>query len=419
MDRRLFMSQLGLAMTSCAIPLHRDQPRDFLPSQILSSKTPVALAMWDYSWLLRRYPGGGFEDWDRALDDLISRGYNAIRIDCFPQFIGADDLGAIHSEIHLPVKGKRRALWGNEYSVDITPLESLITFLHKCAERKVAIVLASWFLGHGTSIHQEFSGAEGLIRAWDQTLSLIQSHDLLQDVLYVDLLNEYPLWHGYQWLHDQLNAISPIDDTHFDFLNKSKTKRYTDDQILYYNCFLNTVLRSLKTKWPSTRFMASQTNTLNTPWSDQDTSLFDVLDIHLWMVYHQSFSEHSSYFSAIHSGRDKRLQLDAYKKMLDYWRRNKTDMTKWLSQGVADRKSLADDLDVPVGCTEGWGSVMWPYDQHLDWTFIKESGLAGAELGAKHGYAFNCSSNFTHPHFTSLWNDIDWHREVTRIIRKL
>jgi hypothetical protein len=28
----------------------------------------LAIAMWNFSWLERRWPGAGYEDWDRALD---------------------------------------------------------------------------------------------------------------------------------------------------------------------------------------------------------------------------------------------------------------------------------------------------------------------------------------------------------------
>jgi hypothetical protein len=40
-------------------------------------KKPVAIAMWDFSWLLRHDPGCEFADWDETLDGLVKRGYNA------------------------------------------------------------------------------------------------------------------------------------------------------------------------------------------------------------------------------------------------------------------------------------------------------------------------------------------------------
>jgi hypothetical protein len=45
---------------------------------------PIAIAMWDFSWLERRWPGAGYENWSVALDELVERGYDAVRIDAYP-----------------------------------------------------------------------------------------------------------------------------------------------------------------------------------------------------------------------------------------------------------------------------------------------------------------------------------------------
>ena len=50
---------------------------------------PLAITMWDFSWLERRWPGAGYEDWDQALDELKERGYDAVRIDAYPHLIAA------------------------------------------------------------------------------------------------------------------------------------------------------------------------------------------------------------------------------------------------------------------------------------------------------------------------------------------
>lgn len=46
--------------------------------------------MWDFSWLERRWPGAGYENWDTALDELRERGYDAVRIDAYPHLVAAD-----------------------------------------------------------------------------------------------------------------------------------------------------------------------------------------------------------------------------------------------------------------------------------------------------------------------------------------
>ena len=51
---------------------------------------PLAMTMWDFSWLERRWPGAGYEDWDQALDELKLRGYDAVRIDAYPHLVAVD-----------------------------------------------------------------------------------------------------------------------------------------------------------------------------------------------------------------------------------------------------------------------------------------------------------------------------------------
>ena len=36
---------------------------------------PVAIAMWDFSWILRHHRYGEFENWDNILEGLEERGY--------------------------------------------------------------------------------------------------------------------------------------------------------------------------------------------------------------------------------------------------------------------------------------------------------------------------------------------------------
>jgi hypothetical protein len=54
---------------------------------LLKTEKALAIAMWDFSWLERRWSGAGYEDWDRALDELAERGYNAVRVDAYPHLL--------------------------------------------------------------------------------------------------------------------------------------------------------------------------------------------------------------------------------------------------------------------------------------------------------------------------------------------
>lgn len=410
------MYQLGAGVISSMLPISNLQAPRYTDS--LSPESPKAIAMWDFSWLLRRYRGGGFEHWDKVLDELVERGYNALRIDCFPQFIGLNDEAIVQEEYFLPKKNWHPSLWGNEFSVTIRPQESLINFLQKCRQRNISYVLASWFYGHGTNRNRSFSGSSGLVRSWNKVLELVRDNHLMDHLLYVDVLNEYPLWHGYHWLTSQLDQLNDTRNLATDFLNEEGQNRFNTDQILFYNTFLSTVIRELKSHWPNIRFTASQTNTLNTPWQHLDIKEMEVLDIHHWMIYNQPFSRYTGYFDHIHRMKNDTKFATTQQRISDYWNEHNEELSAWLEEGIRSRKDWARDKNIPLGNTEGWGAVMWMNHPALSWNFIKESAEQAVHLGVKYGYSFNCTSNFTHPHF-ELWQDIDWHREMTNIIRKI
>ena len=390
-----------------------------LNSNKATSDKALAINMWDYTWLLRTHNGGGFEDWEKALDELMSRGYNALRIDCFPQFVAKNDIGITNEVYNIP-RNKSRALWGNKEAVSINPKEALLKFLELCEHRQIKIVLSSWFASHGTSRNLEFKGKEGLIRAWNETLIFLEENDALKNIYYVDILNEYPLWHGYNWLKQELkNLENPYkaQNKRWDFLNLSGEKHFSDRQISYYNDFIKSVVGALKKAWPSLLFTASQTNTLNVPWNELDISSFDVLDIHLWFIYNKKFSAYTGYFDNIHTLGKQKLVESSLSKIQEYWKINKLELSDWLDEQVRLRAEHSKKFNLPFGNTEGWGAVMWEENRSFKWDFIKEAGIIGAKIGKKYGYSFNCSSNFNHPHFKSLWDDISWHKEVTSIIK--
>ena len=69
---------------------HPSDPLPISARASLSLDRPCAITMWDFSWLERRWPGAGYEDWDRALDELAERGYDAVRIDAYPHLHAID-----------------------------------------------------------------------------------------------------------------------------------------------------------------------------------------------------------------------------------------------------------------------------------------------------------------------------------------
>ena len=88
MERRDFIrNTAGLAAAGSILPVMGSPELNASPNTEKIIKKPRAITMWDFSWLERRWPGAGYEDWDLALDELVERGYNAVRIDVYPHLI--------------------------------------------------------------------------------------------------------------------------------------------------------------------------------------------------------------------------------------------------------------------------------------------------------------------------------------------
>lgn len=98
------------------------------------------------------------------------------------------------------------------------------------------------------------------------------------------------------------------------------------------------------------------------------------------------------------------------------WEKNKSACLEWLDERMTLVEETGRRYGIPVGNTEGWGSVFWLEHPMLSWDFVKEAGLKAAELGAKHGYLFNCQSNFCEPQYLRLWRDVEYHQQVTALI---
>ena len=101
---------------------------------------PLAITMWDFSWLERRWPGAGYEDWDLALKELKERGYDAVRIDAYPHLIQA---GATRTWELLPHWWFQD--WGAASRCRVRVQPNLNEFIRRCAAHGICVGLSSWF----------------------------------------------------------------------------------------------------------------------------------------------------------------------------------------------------------------------------------------------------------------------------------
>ncbi len=399
-------------------------------------KNPMAITMWDSSWIRRCYKGGGFEDWDKALDELVERGYNAIRIDVFPHLVAKGVDGKLEENFISSPTGHNAwygfSFWGNQWTITMNPRKALVEFIKKCEKRNIYLGISTWFKPTNEGRNASVEGLNEFVRVWDETLLFLEDNDCLNNVAYIDLLNEYPNGHGFWWLHEMLSTMRQP---------KEVGKVYNSQQRKFYRDFMDDAIIALKKRWGNLSFATSKLLYQAGPHDmDRDYSNFDFLDFHIWHSDCNFVNEDTGYFDLMfcHGMPEKLFSTqatndygpktvitlpsdihyaDCHQKMLKKWEENKEQFKLWLEDRIADVAEIGKKYDIPIGNTEGWGPVNWFDHPSLDWTLIKECGELGAKLGSKYNYKFNCTSNMCEPQFLGMWEEIEWHQRMTKIIK--
>jgi len=377
----------------------------------------LAIAMWDFSWILRHHPYGEFENWEQVISGLAERGYNAIRMDAMPHFVVSTHEGKIIDEFRSVKEDWKPCLWGNDYTMSFRPREALLEFLPICKKYGIKVGLATWFAPHNTGRTDIFNEEGGLLRAWTETLSLLKENNLLDNIIYVDLLNEYPNNHGFDWLKQELNKRSDIQkfklnnpEAHMPVLNATKGNAL---QVAFHNQFMKDTIRALEVKFPELELFTSYDS--GVPLEDIDLTEQAALDYHVWF-------QHTGKIRNIMeiASRDQTQDLSLLNRQLyAYWKDNKPWLVNWIEDRIDAIAAKAKQNNLVCGNTEGWGPIGWYDHPELDWRWTKESADICVDLARKHdNYKFICTSNFTHPQFKGIWDDVAWHRQITDRIKR-
>ncbi len=358
--------------------------------------SPIAITMWEFSWIERQWPGAGYENWDLALDELAERGYNAIRIDAFPHLFFTNP----EKEYMLEPLWNAQE-WGSPGPVKIKVFPALNQFIAKCAQRNIKIGLSSWFRQDTDDVRMQLDTPAKLGTAWLKVLDSMHADGLLDTIVYVDLCNE---WTGPQWcpffVNDPPQATWGGWDT-----QKSRT-------------WMEQAISVLRSKYPDIPYTFSFTGEVSVnDWNRADLSMFDLLELHIWMTssYKGEFYKTIGYrYDKFSDEGYKNMQLYAEKLYIekrDYWhyglKRQITNAAEW---------SLKSGL--PLGTTECWGVVDYKDWPLLSWDWVKELCSLGVYEACKTGrWLMISTSNFCGPQFTGMWRDIGWHRKLTSAIK--
>lgn len=346
---------------------------------------PLAITMWDFSWLERRWPGAGYEDWDRVLDELKARGYDAVRIDAYPHLVAADP--EREWEL-LPCWNQQD--WGSPALNRVRVEPALTTFVRKCADRGLLVALSTWFRQDRDDIRMRIGSPAELGRIWKVTLDRLAAAKLLDRLLYVDLCNEFPLDVWAPFVPKRLARVTP------------EGTRWMADSI-----------GVVRKAYPNLRYTFSFTSEYDT-WRQQDVSMLDLLELHIWMAQQGGYYREVGYnYERFDSkGYENLVQRGkaVYQQDPARWQGLLRDRVAWAAEwGIASGK--------PLMTTECWAVVDYKDWPLLEWDWIRELCEVGVRAAVATGaWAAMATSNFCGPQFRGMWNDVAWHRRMTDLI---
>lgn len=354
---------------------------------------PLAIAMWDFSWLERRWHGAGYEDWDVALRELVERGYDAVRIDAYPHLVAAD--GA-REWLLKPVWNNQD--WGAPTLTRVTVLPALTQFIARCRAHGVRVALSTWFREDADNVRQRIKTPAALADIWRQTLRAIERAGLLDSIVYVDFCNEWP---------------GPIWATFLD--PPLQWGAWRDPRSLTW---MRDAIAALRPDYPDMPLLFSGTAGEIADYASGDASMMDACEYHIWMANgnRNEFAKAVGYKGDRFSDEGyHNLQLkayDVYTARADYWRKSLTDQ-------IAAAATASRTARLPMITTECWGIVDYKDWPLLRWDWVKELCALGTLEASKTGrWLAIATSNFCGPQFQGMWRDIAWHRALTKAIKQ-
>ncbi|MDQ6794648.1 MAG: cellulase [Chloroflexota bacterium] len=343
--------------------------------------------MWDFSWLERRAPGGGYEDWDQALAELAERGYDAVRIDAFPHLIAHGPTRAWHL---TPVWSQER--WGSTEPISVTVLPDLVRFIERCQEHRVVVALSSWFRQDRLETRLRIRTPQDLVEIWRMTLAVLEKAGVLDAIVWVDLCNEFPL-----------EMWAP-------FVDREEAVRDRSMGLRPGGRWMKEAIAGLRASYPQLTLTFSF-DAEDDRWPGPDLAFLDLLELHIWMAQWSDFYARVGYVFDLFgpSGYDA---LAARGEAV-----YRSDPDRWLSglrEGIAGAAAWSRQLGRPLATTEGWGVINFRDDPRLDWGWVKELCDVGvSEALRTERWVALCTSNFCGPQFSGMWDDVAWHRRLT------
>lgn len=430
-SRRNLLQSASLTLAQPAARVAAEPPSYF------NKGTRLTISMWDFSWLFAHHPGGAYEDLERRVVEAKERGYNTLRIDCFPSRIlerespagggcssisihrDTCSMGAVSefganwkSGTNLPQWGQRAVKFHCNVRTKVAELAAL------CRKHGLWLGLDSWdkahMFGHNNAIatadeEREFT-AYG--KKWVKALKLLREDGVLERAVWVAPMNEVP--------HFGSRSLAAAARMNSRLRNEGETVlERTRREDAFYRRINHWMGLPIKDEIARERIPLSYSSLGAERYSARLTDIYDAVDVHFMPGVITDAEDEAAFAKATRGVKEgapfARLEQYDLKEWSRAWDRAcRKHYGRMLERARNYLATALASATLPSGkrlaavITESFGPCFWPDHPDVGWEWYKRYNADCLRVAASMGFEGTSLSNYAEPLF-SLWNDADWH----------
>ena len=379
-----------------------------------------AVAMWDFSWLVRRAGNEAeYAGWDKVLDELAERGYNCVRIDAFPHLVAKGPDGKLVKQFTILPQADG-FMWGNHEHVQVELRSALVEFIGKAAERSIYVGLSSWYNRDTLGRVHMIQSPEDYAHIWLETLDLLNEAGLHDRLVWVDICNEFPVSRWAPGPYADIFRSKRAGDL---WMMRNMYKKWDDRVKQRIKNYFDGAITPLREKYPDLKYTFSFQGLGSRQMQQIDVGAFDVAEVHIWvsdymkwMVVSGQFLTHIEFPKY-----PKNVKIHA-RRMAKLYPKHREEYISMLEGRIDFWAEWGGDNNLPLFTTEAWGPINYddvtPGGTGGEWDWVKDIAEQGVRMASERGWKGICTSNFCQPHFEGMWADVGWHKRMTELILK-
>ena len=393
----------------------------------------LTISMWDFSWLTDQGKGGSFENIEKRVEEAAERGYNTLRIDCFPSRLLEKETS--FTKGYNSGEGNILPCWG-KVSTDFScnALQKLKQLADACRKNNIWLGLDSWekghMMGHKSTLvlddeksiipeEKEESALRAFANTWVKAIRLMREEGVLERAVWVAPMNEVP--HFASRSLESIRRITSTDKKEGEVNIERDT--LVNERFKLINHWMG---EEIKAEIKKENIPLSYSSLGGEEYAKRLTDIYDVVDVHFMPEVILSQDEKQQ-FEAIAKGASGWLDFQGYEKLdlkrfSKLWdmacRNNYAEMLKRTQEyliSALENITFANGKRMQAVITESFGPCFWPDHPDMNWEWYKNYNGDSARIAASMPFEGISLSNYAEPLFT-LWDDVDWHRSTNLFI---